>query len=74
MDFRLATLSELQQDIAKIGVTLALIVVTVRHHGDLERMGLIDLIGSDKIFESRQDCLAAYSSLDLVANKPLQES
>ena len=67
-------LTELQQDLTKMGVTLALILVTVRHHGDLERMGLIDLIGSDKIFESRQDCLAAYSSLDSVANKPLQES
>jgi hypothetical protein len=33
-------------------------------------MGLIDLIGSDKIFESRQDCLAAYNSLGSAASKP----
>jgi hypothetical protein len=46
----------------KKGVTLALIVVPVRHQGDLERMGLIELIGANHIFESRQACLAAYQS------------
>jgi hypothetical protein len=55
-------LAELQQDLAKISVTLALIVVPVRHWGDLERMGLIELIGASHIFESRQACLAAYQS------------
>ena len=55
-------LAELQQDLSKIGVTLALIVVPVRHWGDLERMGLIELIGANHIFESRQACLAAYQS------------
>jgi MFS superfamily sulfate permease-like transporter len=55
-------LAELQQDLAKVGVTLALIVVPVRHWGDLERMGLIELIGANHIFESRQACLAAYQS------------
>jgi len=55
-------LAELQQDLAKIGVTLALIVVPVRHRVDLERMGLIELIGANRIFESRQACLAAYQS------------
>lgn len=54
--------AELQQDLAKIGVTLALIVVPVRHLGHLERMGLIELIGANHIFESRQACLAAYQS------------
>ena len=55
-------LAELQEDLAKKGVTLALIVVPVRHQGDLERMGLIELIGANHIFESRQACLAAYQS------------
>jgi high affinity sulfate transporter 1 len=55
-------LAELQQDLANIGVTLALIVVPVRHRGHLERMGLIELIGANHIFESRHACLAAYQS------------
>jgi len=55
-------LAELQQDLARKGVTLALIVVPVRHQGDLERMGLIELIGADHIFESRQACVAADQS------------
>jgi len=53
-------LTELQQDLAKKGVTLALLVVLPRHHGTLGRMGLTDLVGSNRIFESRQACLDAY--------------
>jgi len=56
------SLAELQQDLAKADVVLALIVVQVRHHGDLERMGLINLIGVNRIFDSRRACLAAYRS------------
>jgi len=55
-------LAELQQDLAKIGVTLALIVIPVRHWSNLERMGLIELIGPNHIFESRHACLTAYRS------------
>ena len=55
-------LAELQQDLAKIGVTLALIVIPVRHRSNLERLGLIELIGANHIFESRHACLAAYQS------------
>ena len=54
--------AELQQDLAKIGVTLALIVIPVRHRSNLERLGLIELIGANHIFESRHACLAAYQS------------
>src|SRR3974390_3290649 len=61
-------LAELQQDLAQIGVTLALIVVPVRHWGNLERMGLIELIGANRIFESRQACLASFQS-ELSAQK-----
>jgi high affinity sulfate transporter 1 len=55
-------LTELHNDLAKSGVTLAMIVVRVRHQDDLERMGLIDLIGPKRIFESRYECLQAYRS------------
>ena len=55
-------LAELHQDLAKAGIVFALIVVKVRHQGDLERMGLVDLIGADRIFESRYECVAAYRS------------
>jgi hypothetical protein len=55
-------MAELQQDLAKAGVVLALVVVPVKHHADLERMGLIDLIGCNQIFESRHACVAAYTS------------
>jgi len=58
-------MAELQQDLEKAGVVLALVVVPVRHHADLERMGLIDLIGSNRIFESRHACVAAYTSESL---------
>ena len=52
----------LQQDLAKAGVVLALVVVPVKHRAGLERMGLIDLIGANRIFDSRHACLAAYNS------------
>lgn len=42
-------LTELQQDLQQAGVALALIVVQTRHQDDLERMGLVDLIGADRI-------------------------
>jgi len=56
------SLAELQRDLANAGVVLALIVVKVRHHDDLENMGLYELIGTHRIFETRQDCMAAYRS------------
>jgi high affinity sulfate transporter 1 len=55
-------LTELQQDLAKAGVVLALIVVKVRHQGDLERLGMIEVIGVDRIFDTHHACLAAYRS------------
>ena len=50
-------LAELQQDMAKASVVLAVVVVPVRHFGTLERMGLSKVIGANRIFESRQGCL-----------------
>ena len=55
-------LAELHQDLSKIGVILALIVVPERHKGVLVRMGTVDLIGEEHIFESRYDCIQAYRS------------
>jgi MFS superfamily sulfate permease-like transporter len=52
--------AELQQELAKAGVVLALIVVPVRHFGTLEKMGLHDVIGLNRIFETRHATLAAY--------------
>jgi high affinity sulfate transporter 1 len=55
-------LKELQQDLAKEGVTLAISRLTLRHNGDLERMGLLKVIGTNHIFISRHDCIQAYRS------------
>jgi MFS superfamily sulfate permease-like transporter len=52
--------AELQQDLAKKGVVLALARVNPKREGEFERLGLITLIGANRIFESRKDCLAAY--------------
>ena len=63
-------IAELQQDLNKAGVTLALIVVKLRHLRKLENVGLVDLIGRDRIFESRQECLAAYERATAGSDKP----
>ncbi|HKD07318.1 MAG TPA: SulP family inorganic anion transporter [Bryobacteraceae bacterium] len=55
-------LAELHQDLDKIGVVLALVQVPVEHHANLEQMGLVDLIGSGRIFDSRHACVAAYKT------------
>jgi MFS superfamily sulfate permease-like transporter len=55
-------LAELHQDLAKAGVVLALVQVPEEHHVHLERMGLVDLIGNGRIFDSRHACVAAYKS------------
>jgi MFS superfamily sulfate permease-like transporter len=55
-------LTELREDLAKAGTVLALIALPMKHHAELERMGLMDVIGASRVFESRHACLAAYSS------------
>jgi MFS superfamily sulfate permease-like transporter len=42
-------LLELHQDLTSSGVALALIVVPVRQQGILKRMGLMELIGANRI-------------------------
>jgi MFS superfamily sulfate permease-like transporter len=61
-------LAELKSDLDQAGVVLALVVVPARHHARFERMGLIDLIGANRIFKSRHACLAAYNSACLQEN------
>jgi len=53
---------DLHQDLAKAGVVLALSRLQVEPHGDLERMGLVQLIGANRIFDSRHACIEAYRS------------
>jgi hypothetical protein len=53
---------DLHQDLAKAGVVLALSRLQLSPHGDLERMGLVQLIGTNRIFDSRHACIQAYLS------------
>src|SRR5262249_60983569 len=53
-------LKELREDLAKLGVVLALARVTEQLHNDLRRLGLVDVIGHDRIFASRSACVEAY--------------
>jgi sulfate permease, SulP family len=56
------TVAELQQDLAKQGVVLALARVKSKPQGDLDRLGLTALIGQNRIFASRYQCLKAYEA------------
>ncbi|HXX42483.1 MAG TPA: SulP family inorganic anion transporter [Chthoniobacterales bacterium] len=56
-------LKELHDDLAKTGVVLALCRVSGDLHKDLHHLGLIDVIGPDRIFDSRGACLEAYRSV-----------
>jgi high affinity sulfate transporter 1 len=63
LDFSAArALIDLHQDLAKAGFVLALSRLQVRPHGDLDRMGLVQLIGANRIFDSRHACIEAYLS------------
>ena len=57
---------ELQQDLSKAGVTLAMIVLKVLHKRKLERMGLV----TERIYQSREECLAAYQAETSRPNDP----
>ena len=51
--------AELEQDMIEAGITLALIAVKVPHQEKLQRAGLVN---SDRIYQSREECLAAYAA------------
>ncbi len=63
-------LAELQQDLAKAGVVLALARIQSRKDGNLERLGLVKLIGAHRIFNSRRACLEAYRAECLSGTNP----
>ena len=51
---------ELQQDLAKAEIVLALIIISKDHHEGMKSLGLIDAIGESHIFDTRHECVAAY--------------
>src|SRR5262249_38970378 len=53
---------ELHNDLAKEGVVLGLARVPSTRYDHLERIGLVKLIGANRIFDSRMSCLQAYRS------------
>jgi SulP family sulfate permease len=57
-----AELKQLQQDLAKQGVVLALSRVNADFRADLDRLELTDAIGADRLFSSRKACIAAYQA------------
>jgi MFS superfamily sulfate permease-like transporter len=62
-------LVELQQDLAKHGVVLALARVSPSLRADLDRQELTAAIGADHIFSSRKHCLAAAHAAE-AGNRP----
>jgi len=54
------TVAELQQDLTKQGVVIALTRISPAGRQDLDELGLTRLIGENRIFASRHECLKAY--------------
>jgi MFS superfamily sulfate permease-like transporter len=54
-------LRELHHDLVQSGIALA-VVTHAAHAVNLRRMGLVDLIGANRIFDSRHACVAAYKA------------
>jgi len=61
-------LLELQQELAKRNVVLALTRVSPDLQGDLDALELTPVIGSDHIFRSRKSCLRAYEARHLAGS------
>jgi MFS superfamily sulfate permease-like transporter len=62
-------IAELHQDLAEAGVVLSFIVLRLKEHADVDRLGLKDLIGPNRIFHSRHACVKAYRSECLGENE-----
>jgi high affinity sulfate transporter 1 len=56
-------LRDLQQDLAKQNVVMALARVSVDARRDLDQLELTNVIGKDRIFDSRKSCLDEYRRL-----------
>jgi MFS superfamily sulfate permease-like transporter len=57
-----ATLKELAQDLAQRGVILVLAHLSQSLKADLDRLGLTEVIGLNRRFETLRECLAAYEA------------
>jgi sulfate permease, SulP family len=55
-----STLKELQQDLAAKGIALALAHVNTGLRTQLDRHGLTEIIGTNRLFDTLRECLAAY--------------
>jgi len=63
MDFSAGhVLLELQKDLARQNVVLALTRVSPDFRADLDHMQLTGIIGAQHIFSSRKACIAAYQT------------
>ncbi len=61
IDFTAArAMADLHRELTKAGVVLALARVQTDRARPLSRFGLVDLVGADRIFDSRIACLMAY--------------
>jgi MFS superfamily sulfate permease-like transporter len=64
------SLTELLQDLKKAGVVVALARAQLKTHGQLEQLGLKQLIGDNRIFDSRHACLKVYEAECLAGTAP----
>jgi len=55
-----STLAELHRELSGKGVTLAMTRVGPALRSELDRLGLVALLGAEHLFPSRHECLAAY--------------
>jgi MFS superfamily sulfate permease-like transporter len=55
-----AAIRELQQDLKKLGIVLAMTFVCPSLKEDLDRHGLTEIIGAEHLFATVQECLEAY--------------
>jgi len=55
-------LKELDEDLARRGVTLVLAHLNPSLKADLDRLGLTEVIGPERQFETLRECLAAYEA------------
>jgi MFS superfamily sulfate permease-like transporter len=53
---------ELQENLARQGVTLVLVHLNQSLKADLDRQGLTEVIGRNRQFETLRECLAAYEA------------
>ena len=55
-----STLKELHQDLAGKGISLVLAHVNAELRAQLDRHGLTEIIGANRLFDTLRECLASY--------------